>query len=82
MVGPWDFRTQDIRLGFYLWHGEMDANAPLAMGATWRRPFRTAEPSFTPAMAIYESSLTGWRLLQHKRPRGLVSPIGKSPGKH
>jgi pimeloyl-ACP methyl ester carboxylesterase len=32
MVGPWDFRSHDIRSAVYLWHGEMDANAPLAMG--------------------------------------------------
>jgi pimeloyl-ACP methyl ester carboxylesterase len=32
MVSPWDFRLQDIRSAVYLWHGEEDANAPLAMG--------------------------------------------------
>jgi hypothetical protein len=32
MVGPWDFCSQDIRSEVYLWHGEMDASAPLAMG--------------------------------------------------
>jgi pimeloyl-ACP methyl ester carboxylesterase len=32
MVGPWDFRPQDVRSAVYLWHGEMDANAPPAMG--------------------------------------------------
>lgn len=32
-VGPWDFCYQDIRSEVCLWHGEMDANAPLAMGA-------------------------------------------------
>jgi pimeloyl-ACP methyl ester carboxylesterase len=32
MIGPWDFSSQDIRSEVYLWHGEMDANAPLAMG--------------------------------------------------
>jgi len=32
MVSAWDFRPQDVRSDVYLWHGEMDANAPLAMG--------------------------------------------------
>jgi pimeloyl-ACP methyl ester carboxylesterase len=32
MVSPWDFRPQDIRSAVYLWHGEKDGNAPLAMG--------------------------------------------------
>ena len=32
MASPWDFRPQDIRVGVHLWHGEEDANAPLAMG--------------------------------------------------
>jgi pimeloyl-ACP methyl ester carboxylesterase len=32
MVAPWDFRPQDVRSRVYLWHGEMDANAPLAIG--------------------------------------------------
>jgi pimeloyl-ACP methyl ester carboxylesterase len=31
MVGPWDFRPQDVRSAVYLWHGEMDGNAPPAM---------------------------------------------------
>ena len=32
MVGPWDFRPHDIRSPVYLWHGELDRNAPAAMG--------------------------------------------------
>jgi pimeloyl-ACP methyl ester carboxylesterase len=32
MVSLWDFRPQDIQLAVYLWHGEKDENAPLAMG--------------------------------------------------
>ncbi|WP_433966806.1 alpha/beta fold hydrolase [Tunturiibacter gelidiferens] len=32
MVGPWDFRPYDVRSEVYLWHGEMDASAPIAMG--------------------------------------------------
>jgi pimeloyl-ACP methyl ester carboxylesterase len=29
---PWGFRLQDIRMPVQLWHGEQDANAPVAMG--------------------------------------------------
>ena len=32
MVGPWDFRSHNVRSAVYLWHGEMDASAPIAMG--------------------------------------------------
>ena len=31
MIGSWDFRPQDVRAAVYLWHGEMDRNAPIAM---------------------------------------------------
>jgi pimeloyl-ACP methyl ester carboxylesterase len=31
MIGSWDFRPQDVRSAVYLWHGELDRNAPLAM---------------------------------------------------
>ena len=32
MIGPWDFRPQDVPSAVSLWHGEMDRNAPVAMG--------------------------------------------------
>ena len=32
MVTGWDFRPQDIQIPVYLWHGEADQNAPIAMG--------------------------------------------------
>jgi pimeloyl-ACP methyl ester carboxylesterase len=32
MVSPWGFRPQDIKIAVQLWHGEADANAPVAMG--------------------------------------------------
>ena len=44
MVGPWDFRSHDVRSAVYLWHGEMDASAPIAWDATWQRLFRIAMP--------------------------------------
>jgi pimeloyl-ACP methyl ester carboxylesterase len=31
-AGPWGFRLEDIRTPVHLWHGEQDANAPIAMG--------------------------------------------------
>lgn len=32
MLGPWDFRLRDVRSAVYLWHGELDRNAPPTMG--------------------------------------------------
>ncbi len=32
MVSPGISGPKDVRSDVYLWHGEMDANAPLAMG--------------------------------------------------
>ena len=32
MLGPWDFRLRDVRSTVCLWHGELDRNAPPAMG--------------------------------------------------
>lgn len=32
MVTPWDFQPQEIRIAVDLWHGELDQNAPVAMG--------------------------------------------------
>jgi pimeloyl-ACP methyl ester carboxylesterase len=29
---PWGFRLEEIRTPAHLWHGEQDANAPVAMG--------------------------------------------------
>jgi pimeloyl-ACP methyl ester carboxylesterase len=29
---PWGFRLEDIEMPVHLWHGEQDANAPIAMG--------------------------------------------------
>jgi pimeloyl-ACP methyl ester carboxylesterase len=29
---PWGFGLQDVRMPVHLWHGEQDANAPVAMG--------------------------------------------------
>ena len=32
MVGPWDFRPQEISMAVHLWHGEADRDASPAMG--------------------------------------------------
>ena len=48
MVSPWDFRLQDIRSAVYLWHGEEDANAPLAMGHYMAATIPNSHASFYP----------------------------------
>lgn len=32
MVSPWEFRPEEIGMRVHLWHGEVDQNAPLAVG--------------------------------------------------
>lgn len=48
MAGPWDFRPQDIRVAVHLWHGEEDANAPLAMGHYMAATIPNSHASFYP----------------------------------
>jgi pimeloyl-ACP methyl ester carboxylesterase len=48
MAGPWDFRPQDIRLAVYLWHGEKDSNAPLAMGRFMAAAIPNSQVRFYP----------------------------------
>lgn len=48
MAGPWDFRPQDIRAAVHLWHGEADANAPLAMGHYMAAAIPNSHASFYP----------------------------------
>jgi pimeloyl-ACP methyl ester carboxylesterase len=48
MVSPWDFRPQDIRVAVHLWHGEADANAPLAMGHYMATTIPNSHASFFP----------------------------------
>ena len=49
MVSPWDFRPQDIRSAVYLWHGEKDGNAPLAMGRFMADAIPNSRVRFYPA---------------------------------
>jgi len=48
MASPWDFRPQDIRAAVHLWHGEADANAPLAMGRYMAATISNSHASFYP----------------------------------
>jgi len=56
-----DFRLQNIRVAVHLWHGEADANAPVAMG----RYMATAIPNltlpFTPVRATCRLPRNTWR---------------------
>jgi pimeloyl-ACP methyl ester carboxylesterase len=48
MASPWDFRPQDIRAAVHLWHGEADANAPLAMGRYMAATIPNSNAAFYP----------------------------------
>ena len=48
MASPWDFRPQDIRAAVHLWHGEADANAPLAMGHYMAAAIPNSHAAFYP----------------------------------
>jgi pimeloyl-ACP methyl ester carboxylesterase len=45
---PWGFRLQDIQLPVQLWHGEQDANAPVAMGRHLAAAIPDCRASFYP----------------------------------
>jgi len=48
MASPWDFRPQEIQVAVHLWHGEVDANAPLAMGQYLAKNIPNCRASFYP----------------------------------
>jgi len=48
MASPWDFHPQDIRVPVHVWHGEGDANAPLAMGQYMAATIPNSHASFYP----------------------------------
>ena len=56
MVGPWDFRPQDITIPVSLWHGVDDGDMPVAMG---RYVARTI-PSCTATFSVGEGHLSLW----------------------
>lgn len=45
---PWGFRLQDIRMPVHLWHGEQDANSPVAMGRHLAAAVPDCRASFYP----------------------------------
>jgi pimeloyl-ACP methyl ester carboxylesterase len=48
MVTDWDFRPQEIQMPVLLWHGEMDKNAPIAMGRFMANAIPKCEVKFYP----------------------------------
>ena len=48
MASPWNFRPQEIQVAVNLWHGEADANAPLAMGQYLATNIPNCRASFYP----------------------------------
>jgi pimeloyl-ACP methyl ester carboxylesterase len=49
MVSEWDFRPQDIQIPVFLWHGEDDQNAPVAMGRYLADAIPNSRATFLPA---------------------------------
>lgn len=48
MVTEWDFRPQDIQIPVHLWHGEIDQNAPVAMGRYMANAISRSQAKFYP----------------------------------
>jgi pimeloyl-ACP methyl ester carboxylesterase len=48
MVGPWEFRPQEIKMPVMMWHGEADQNAPLAMGRYMAEAIPNSDARFIP----------------------------------
>jgi pimeloyl-ACP methyl ester carboxylesterase len=45
---PWGFRLEEIQVPAYLWHGEADVNAPVAMGRAIARVIPHCQATFVP----------------------------------
>ena len=48
MVSPWDFCPEDIQIPVFLWHGEADQNAPVAMGRYFASAIPHSQAAFYP----------------------------------
>jgi pimeloyl-ACP methyl ester carboxylesterase len=48
MVGPWEFRPQEITIAVHLWHGEADRDAPIAMGRYLAVAIPKCDAAFSP----------------------------------
>jgi len=59
LAQPWGFPLHVIPTDVFLWHGENDTQAPLAMGNAWPVPSRTAALRSTLERVIGPSTATG-----------------------
>ncbi len=48
MVTAWDFKPQEIHIPVYLWHGDDDRNAPIAMGRYMANAIPNSQAKFYP----------------------------------
>jgi pimeloyl-ACP methyl ester carboxylesterase len=49
MVTEWNFRPEDIQVPVHLWHGEIDQNAPVAMGRYMANAIPRSQAKFYPS---------------------------------
>jgi pimeloyl-ACP methyl ester carboxylesterase len=56
-----DFRPQNIRVAVHLWHGEADANAPVAMGRYMATAIPNSHIAFYPGEGTCRSPRNTWR---------------------
>lgn len=45
---PWGFQLEEIQVPTYLWHGELDANAPVALARAMARAIPNCQATFVP----------------------------------
>jgi pimeloyl-ACP methyl ester carboxylesterase len=48
MVTEWDFDPHDIQIPVFLWHGEVDQNAPIQMGRYMANAIPQSKATFYP----------------------------------
>ena len=48
MVSPWEFSPQEIKVTVHLWHGEIDRDAPIAMGCSLAATIPKSQAHFYP----------------------------------
>jgi pimeloyl-ACP methyl ester carboxylesterase len=53
LARPWDFRLEEIKMEVHLWHGEADANVPVAAGRYVARTIPNCRVTFLPGEGHY-----------------------------